>query len=146
MEANQVDVSYLDPASWDGAMLERMRWLREHDPVHWSAKDDCWVISKYEDVAHISKHQDLFTSAHGVRIDNAPKIGLIDEGEPRHGRLRNLINKGFTPRMVKKLEVAFREIVRETLDAIAPAGRCDFVEEVAVPLPLRVIAERIGIR
>ncbi len=95
---------------------------------------------------YVSKDQDLFTSAHGVRLGNAPKIGLIDEGEPRHGRLRSLINKGFSPRMVKKLEVAFRGIVTESLDAIAAKGHCDFVEDVAVPLPLAVIAEMIGIR
>jgi cytochrome P450 family 142 subfamily A polypeptide 1 len=141
-----VNVAYLDPASWDGMMLERMRWLRRHDPVHWSEKDGCWIVSKFEDASYASKHQDLFTSEHGVRVGNAPKIGLIDEGEPRHGKLRNLINKGFTPRMVKKLELAFREIVKESLDAIGKQGRCDFVEDVAVPLPLLVIAEMIGIR
>jgi cytochrome P450 family 142 subfamily A polypeptide 1 len=79
-------------------------------------------------------------------MGNAPKIGLIDEGEPRHGSLRGLINKGFTPRMVKKLEVVFREITREALDAVASQGECDFVEAVAVPLPLLLIAEMIGIR
>ncbi|RIL07950.1 MAG: cytochrome P450 [Proteobacteria bacterium] len=141
-----VNVAFLDPASWDGSMHERMRWLRRHDPVHWSEPDGCWLVSRYEDVAHASKRQDLFTSEQGVRVGNAPKIGLIDEGEPRHGQLRSMINKGFTPRMVKKLEIAFREIVREALDAIAKRGHCDFVEEVAVPLPLLVIAEMIGIR
>jgi len=146
MDAKDVDIAFLDPASWDASMHERMRWLRRNDPVHWSPKDDCWILSKHEDVAAVSKDQETFTSEHGVRVGNAPKIGLIDEGEPRHGKLRSLINKGFTPRMVKKLEVVFREIVKESLDAIAKQGRCDFVEDVAVPLPLLVIAEMIGIR
>jgi len=140
------DVAFLDPKTWDRDVHERMRWLREHDPVHWSERDQCWVISKFDDVAHVSKHQNLFTSAHGVRVGNAPKIGLIDEAEPRHGKLRNLINRGFSPRMVKKLELAFREITTEALDAIAGRGEADFVEEVAVPLPLSLIAEMIGIR
>jgi len=146
MKPIDVDVAYLDPASWDADMPARMKWLRENDPVHWSEPDGCWIVSKYEDVAYASKHQDLFSSEHGVRLGNAPKIGLIDEGEPRHGKLRALINKGFTPRMVKQLELKFREIVKESLDAIGPHGRCDFVEDVAVPLPLLVIAEMIGIR
>ena len=146
MDANDVNVAFLDPAAWDASVHERMRWLRRNDPVHWSEKDDCWIISKYEDVAYVSKNQELFTSAHGVRLGNAPKIGLIDEAEPRHSTLRSLINKGFTPRMVRKLEVAFRGIVKESLDAIAARGHCDFVEDVAVPLPLAVIAEMIGIR
>ena len=146
MDANDVNVAFLDPATWDASVHERMRWLRRNDPVHWSEKDDCWIISKYEDVAYVSKNQELFTSAHGVRLGNAPKIGLIDEAEPRHSTLRSLINKGFTPRMVRKLEDAFRGIVKESLDAIAAKGHCDFVEDVAVPLPLAVIAEMIGIR
>lgn len=140
------DVAFLDPATWDQHVHERLRWLRENSPIHWSEKDGCWLVSKYEDVAAISKNQELFTSAQGVRMGNAPKIGLIDEGEPRHTQLRNLINKGFTPRMVKKLEVAFREITTEAIDAIAHKGEADFVEDVAVPLPLSLIAEMIGIR
>ncbi len=141
-----VDVAFLDPKTWDRNVHERMRWLREHDPVHWSERDQCWVVSKFDDVAYVSKHQNLFTSANGVRVGNAPKIGLIDEGEPRHGKLRNLINRGFSPRMVKKLELAFREITKEALDGIAGCGEADFVEDVAVPLPLSLIAEMIGIR
>ena len=146
MDANDVNVAFLDPATWDPSVHERMRWLRRNHPVHWSEKDGCWIVSKYEDVAYVSKDQGLFSSAHGVRLGNAPKIGLIDEGEPRHTKLRSLINKGFSPRMVKKLEVAFRGIVKQSLDAIAAKGHCDFVEDVAVPLPLAVIAEMIGIR
>ena len=106
-----------------GSMPERLRWLRENDPVHWSEKDDLWLVTQFDDVAYVSKHQELFTSAHGVRPGNATKIGLIDEGEPRHTELRNLINRGFTPRMVKKLETAFRAIVTESIDAVAAPGR-----------------------
>jgi cytochrome P450 family 142 subfamily A polypeptide 1 len=146
MDASDANVAFLDPATWDASIHERMRWLRRNDPVHWSEKDGCWILSKYADVALVSKDQALFTSAFGVRLGNAPKIGLIDEAEPRHGKLRGLINKGFTPRMVKKLEIAFRAIVKESLDAIAKQGHCEFVEDVAVPLPLAVIAEMIGIR
>jgi cytochrome P450 family 142 subfamily A polypeptide 1 len=146
MDPIDVNVAFLDPASWDGKMHARMRWLRENSPVHWSEPDGCWLVSRYDDVSYVSKHQHLFTSEHGVRVGNTPKIGLIDEAEPRHGQLRSLINKGFTPRMVKKLEITFRGIVKEALDAIARQGHGDFVEDVAVPLPLLLIAEMIGIR
>ncbi|HTY18041.1 MAG TPA: cytochrome P450 [Myxococcota bacterium] len=141
-----VDVAFLDAQSWDDSMGERMRWLRENDPVYWSARDNLWIVSRYEDVAYVSKDQQLFTSGNGVRPGNPAKIGLVDEGEPRHTQLRNLINRGFTPRMVRKLEVVFRGIVTEEIDAIAPRGECDFVDDIAVPLPLLLIAEMIGIR
>jgi cytochrome P450 family 142 subfamily A polypeptide 1 len=140
-----VDVEYLGSASWDERMPERLRWLREHDPVRWSERDGLWLVTKYHDVASVSKDQDTFTSAQGVRPGNPAKIGLIDEGEPRHTQLRNLINRGFTPRMVKKLEAEFREITTEALDRVAAKGECDFVRDVAVPLPLKLIAEMMGI-
>ena len=140
-----VDVAYLGAENWDGHMTARLRWLRENDPVRWSAKDDLFLVTKFEDVAFVSKHQELFTSALGVRPCNPAKIGLIDEGEPRHTELRNLINRGFTPRMVRQLEIVFRAIVTESIDAVAARGECDFVKDIAVPLPLKLIAEMLGI-
>jgi cytochrome P450 family 142 subfamily A polypeptide 1 len=139
-----VDVEYMASPSWDAEMPERLRWLREHDPVRWSERDRLWLVSRYDDVERVSKDQDLFTSGQGVR-PGRPKIGLIDEAEPRHTSLRRLINRGFTPRMVKLLERAFTEITTEAIDAVAPRGECDFVEEISVPLPLKLIATMIGI-
>ena len=143
----QIDVNYLDSTAWDEkAMRERFRWMRENDPVYWSEKDQLWVITKFEDVAYCSKNQDLFTSDEGVLAANPVKLGLIDEAEPRHTQLRGLINKGFTPRMVAKLEEHFREITKEMIDAVASKGECDFVEAISVPLPLRLIAFMMGVR
>jgi cytochrome P450 family 142 subfamily A polypeptide 1 len=81
-----------------------------------------------------------------VRPNNAVKLGLIDEDEPRHTQLRALINKGFTPRMVKELETVFRRLTTRAIDAIAARGECDFVKSISVPLPLWLIAAMIGIR
>ena len=140
-----VDVSYLAPESWDEQMPERFRWLRENDPVRWSEPDGLWLVSRFEDVSYVSKHQELFTSAHGVRPGTPAKIGLIDEAEPRHTALRRLINRGFTPRMVAGLERSFLDITTASIDAVASRGHCDFVEEIAVPLPLTLIALMMGI-
>jgi len=140
-----VDVAYLDSDSWDERMPERMRWLRENAPVYWSQQDGLWVLSRFEDVSFVSKNQQIFTSAEGVRPKNPVKLGLIDEAEPRHTQLRNLINRGFTPRMVKKLETVFRGLATDAIDAVAKDGECDFVEAISVPLPLLLIAEMMGI-
>lgn len=140
------NVDYVDSLTWNEQMPERLRWLRRNAPVYWAEKSDLFVVSKYDDVVAVSKDQGLFTSARGVRPNNPTRLGLIDEAEPRHSRLRRLINKGFTPRMVKIWEDKFRRITTETLDAVAEAGACDFVEDIAVPLPLLLIAEMIGIR
>ena len=141
-----LDIEFMDALNWDENMRPRARYMQEHSRVHWSPKDRLWVVTRFEDVAFVSKHQDLFTSAEGVRPNNPAKLGLIDEAEPKHGKLRNMINKGFTPRMVKKLEETFTEITTECIDAVIAKGECDFVEDIAVPLPLLLIAEMIGIR
>lgn len=141
-----VNVAFAESPNWDQEIYKTFKWLRENDPVHWSEKDELWIITKYEDVVAISKNQELFTSGKGVRPDVGLKIGLIDEPEPHHGQLRRLLNKGFTPRMVAKLEETFQKLVDEILDEVAERGECDFVEDIAVPLPLYVIAEMLGIR
>ena len=141
-----VNIDFLDSAQWDDRMAERLAWLRENDPVHYSEKTGLWILTKFDDVAYVSKHQDIFTSTEGIRPGNPAKLSLIDEGEPRHTQMRRWINRGFTPRMVGKLEIKFREIVAETLNRVAPRGECDFVDDIAVPLPLLLIAEMIGIR
>jgi len=140
-----LDVDFLDSANWDASMPERLRWLREHDPVYWSEASRCWILAKYHDVTDVSKDQERFTSALGVRANYPVKLGLIDEAEPRHTELRRLINKGFTPRMVRLWEEKFETLCDEVLSAIGPRGECDFVREVAVPLPLLLIAEMMGI-
>jgi cytochrome P450 family 142 subfamily A polypeptide 1 len=138
-------IEFLASQNWDENMEERLAWLRENEPVYWSDKDQLWVLTSFEDVSYVSKHQELFTSAAGVRPGNPAKLGLIDEDEPRHTDLRKLINKGFSPRMVKKLESVFRDITTEAIDAVAKDGECDFVSAISVPLPIRLIAAMIGI-
>jgi cytochrome P450 family 142 subfamily A polypeptide 1 len=141
-----LNIEFLASQNWDETMAERLAWLREHEPVHWSDKDQLWVVTRFEDVAYVSKHQELFTSSAGVRPGNPAKLGLIDEDEPRHTQLRKLINKGFSPRMVKKLEDVFRAITTEAIDGVAGSGECDFVTAISVPLPIRLIAAMMGIR
>jgi cytochrome P450 family 142 subfamily A polypeptide 1 len=142
----KIDCDFVESEGWSGdQMAERMKWMRENDPIFWSEESGFWVISKYEDAEFISKHQEIFTSEFGIRPGTDVIAGLIDDGEPRHGILRNKINAGFTPRMVGKLEVIFREITANAIDKVAKKGECDFVESISTPLPILLIAEMIGI-
>jgi len=141
-----VDVDYLDSASWESYMHERMRWLRGNAPIYWAEKSGLWVLSKYEDVAQVSKNPEIFCSGQGVLPGIPARQALIDEDDPKHCQLRHTINRGFTPRMVRLLEEKFETITREAIDAVASTGACDLVESVSVPLPLLLIAEMIGIR
>lgn len=142
---SDMGINWTASESWGEDMLDRMKWLRANDPVHWSEKSQLWIISRFEEVSHISKNSELFCSSQGILPGITVRQGLIDEDAPRHTQLRGMINAGFTPRMVKKLEGPFRELTTMTLDTIAGRGECDFVDDIAVPLPLLLIAEMIGI-
>ncbi len=142
----EIDCNFVQSDSWAGdEMAERMKWLRENDPIFWSEETGLWIITQYAHGEFISKHQEIFTSEFGIRPGSDTMAGLIDESEPRHGVLRNMINRGFSPRMVKKLEVTFRQITAEAIDKVADKGECDFVESISVPLPILLIAAMIGI-
>ena len=81
--------------------------------------------------------------------DPAPASGagkmLITIDPPHHVRLRRLVNKAFTPRMVAQLESSVRAITHRILDEVAPRGACDFVTDIAAPLPLGVICAMMGV-
>lgn len=146
-DETNIDIDFSQAHAWNAETPERTRWLRANAPVYWSEKTGAYIVTRFADVVHASKNNQLFCSGEGVlpgRIN--AKIGMIDEDEPRHGEMRGLINRGFTPRMVRKWEEVFKQITDEALDAIAAKGECDFVEDIAVPLPLILIAEMIGIR
>ena len=129
---------YDDP--WDG-----YRWLRNNAPIWWDADNELWVISKHEDVSHISRHQELYSAAQGVRPKVAAPMSIISMDDPEHTRQRRLINKGFTPRVVRKLTDHMRDLTNQIIDDIAERGECDFVEDVAIHVPLIVIAELMGL-
>lgn len=140
-----MQIDSLDANMWARGPWEEFRWLRKNDPIHWDEKNQLFVISKYDDLVYISKNAQIFCSGEGTRPNMPTKLSIVDMDEPRHGQLRKLINKGFSPRMVSKLEVYFRDMTRKAVDRIAKTGRCDFVLAVSVPLPLELIAELIGI-
>jgi cytochrome P450 family 142 subfamily A polypeptide 1 len=145
LRSPSADQNYLDASAWDVHFHERTRWLRENEPVRWSAKSDLFLISKYDDIVEISKDPALFCSGQGIRPGIPIRQALIDEDDPKHCQLRRTINRGFTPRMVKRLEEKFEAITTRAIDRIATHGQCDFVSSIAVPLPLHLIAEMIGI-
>jgi len=135
----------LDPYLYAGDPFPVYDWLRTNAPVYRDEKNSLWIISKYADVAYVSKNPKLFCSRFGVTPDADVQISIVTMDDPRHTKLRSIISRGFTPRMVATLEPSMRRIVRECIDAIADKGECDFVSELAVPVPLLVIAEMIGI-
>jgi cholest-4-en-3-one 26-monooxygenase len=138
------DIDVLDPRFYDDPW-EAYRWLRANAPLWWDARNELWVVSRHEDVSHISRHQELYSAAQGVRPKVAAPMSLISMDDPEHTRQRRLINKGFTPRMVRQLADHIRDLSNQIIDEIAGRGECDFVGDFAIHVPLIVIAELMGV-
>lgn len=140
-----IDLNVLDPHFYAGDPYPTYARLREEDPCCWDPTNEAWVVSRYADVVHVSKNPKIFSSASGVMVDIDNDIGMITMDDPRHAQVRRLINRGFTPRMVRLLEDRIRDLANGCIDPIAHLRGCDFTQAIAVPLPLLVIAELIGI-
>jgi cholest-4-en-3-one 26-monooxygenase len=138
------DIDVLDPRFYDDPW-EAYRWLRANAPLWWDARNEMWVVSRHEDVSHISRHQELYSAAQGVRPKVAAPMSIISMDDPEHTRQRRLVNRGFTPRMVRQLADHIRELSNEIIDEIAERGECDFVEDFAIHVPLIVVAELMGL-
>ena len=120
-------------------------WLRANQPVAWDATHQLWVLSRHADVTFVSTHADLFCSGQGIRPHQSVDLSLIGLDGDRHVRQRRLLNQGFSPRMIRAMEPRVRQVVTEVLDRVAGQSSCDFVDDIAVPVPLVVIAELMGL-
>jgi cholest-4-en-3-one 26-monooxygenase len=152
-----------DPATYvAGVPHETFRWLREHDPVHWQdetgrsgslAGRGYWALTRYADIAFVSKHPALFSSGVGTCVvGDLPKRDLANMQEqlinmdpPKHTALRKLMNPHFKPGVVREMEANMCRIVGQALDALADRERCDFVEDVSAPISLRGLTHLLGV-
>jgi cytochrome P450 len=159
------DLDLTDPDTFvEGPPHDYLRMLRLEDPVSWNPAPPAsgatmpvtrglWVLSRYHDVVHASRTPRLFSTFEGTAFVGDPteevlpqlRAQLINMDPPQHHKYRRLVQRGFTPRMVKNIEPTIREHARRIVDAVAPRGRCEFVTELACELPLILICELMGI-
>ncbi len=138
------------PDFYSGNPYPAYRELRASTPVVWNDVTKFWALLKYEDIRYVSGNPGLFSSVHGITIPDPAQPEPVQEGNliftdpPRHRQLRKLINSGFTRRQVALLEPKVREIVKGILDSVDPSREYEFAEEIAAPLPTRLIAEMLG--
>lgn len=110
-----------------------------------------WSLVRHADVVEASKQPALFCSGEGSNIPDLPAEmrdffgSMINMDDPRHARLRRIVSKGFTPRMVDKLNDAIITKAESVIDGVADKGSIDFVTEVAAKLPLALICDLMGI-
>lgn len=149
------------------------RALRDEAPVHWAPGAGVFVVSRHEHVQQVLKDPARFGSdtrrldrlgrgklglakqlqllwklAIGMRL-NPLRLQdarmLILEDPPGHALMRAIVNRGFTPRRVRSWEKRVQELAIEAMDRVRGRSSFDFIEDVAIPLPVTVISELLGI-
>jgi cytochrome P450 len=136
----------------DGALAR----LRHERPIAWHQHPDSgrgfWSLTRFDDIAAVSRDWETFSSAHGIQVltdpEDTDRIGIrsmISTDPPKHTKLRSIVNRGFTPRMVARAEDSVRRRAREIVDAIAPKGKIEFVSEVSAALPVAIICDMVGV-
>ncbi len=135
--------------------------LRERHPVLYDEATDHWLVSRYADVnrllrdrrfgrtyLHVATHAEMGRPENPVDLDpfwHLIRSGILDMEPPDHTRVRRLVQKTFTPRMVESLRPAIEGIVDRLVEEVRGAGEFDLVSRVAEPLPVEVIAEMLGV-
>jgi pimeloyl-[acyl-carrier protein] synthase len=133
--------------------------LRANDPIHWSAENGYWILTRYADIVAQVQNNQLSSNrigAHQGRMPEAVKehfrpfftaVGswmlMIDP--PDHTRLRGLVSKAFTPGVVENMRGLVQKLVDEMLASVTEQGRVDIMTDLANPLPATVIAEMLGV-
>jgi cholest-4-en-3-one 26-monooxygenase len=152
------DVNLADPGNFVASVPHEMfEVLRRDAPVWFHPGTDevegFWCIVKHADLVELSRDYGHASSAlGGITLHDATAEDLELQRQmmlmmdpPNHTKLRLLVNKGFTPRMIGRLDEHIRDIAKAIVDEVASRGECDFVVEVAAQLPLRVIVEMMGV-
>ncbi len=149
------------------------RALRDEAPVHRAPVSGAFVVTRYEHAVEVLKSPERFSSdtrvlnrvrrrqmsalqqarllwklTAGLRLNPLRMRDarmLILEDPPAHGLMRAIVNRGFTPRRIRSWEKRIEELVHEAMDRVRGRVSFDFIEEVAVPLPVTVISEVLGI-
>ena len=142
----------------DGPPHAYLKRLRSECPIHWSEmpefpnEEGFWGVYKADDVRTVSLDWKTYSShvggvtalTHGIPLELMQSM-FIAMDPPKHDRLKQLFNRGFTPKRIAAHEDAIRGIATRVLDSVAERGRCDLVTDVAQPVVSRVIGSFMGI-
>ena len=138
----------------DGIPHARFAEMRNTPGLVWHDYHDggFWAVSRHADVKTVTKNGEVFSSAVGhvnlwdLEADTLEaRRSLIDTDAPDHTRLRRLVARAFTPKNIRRWEDTVRSITAELLDAFVEKGEGNWVDEVAAPLPIRVILTMLGV-
>ncbi|HEU5033910.1 MAG TPA: cytochrome P450 [Mycobacteriales bacterium] len=136
---------------------DKLRRLRNEAPVYRHSDpqlpEGYWALTRHADVVYVSRNPELFSSYEKTAMINEfpqeqidqQRLFMLNQDPPDHTRTRSLVNRGFTPRMIARLEERIQATCDDIVDAAVAKGEGDFVTLCAAELPLIVIAELMGV-
>ena len=140
----------VDPALYETDPHPLFARLRAEAPLAWNAERGFWAVSTYPEVGRVESDHATFCASKGILVD---EIGttyespptILHSDPPAHTRYRRLVQPGFKPSVVKALDPVVRARAKALVDRIEPGDVVDVVPVLAVPLPLLVISEMLGV-
>ncbi len=139
-----------DPAFWSGDPTAHFARLRREAPIVWNPVFGYWALARHADVMTVSRDSSTFCSAKGIL---AMEIGvtypfpptMMHTDPPEHSRYRKLVQPGFAPRVMRALETRVRERAAAFVERLTAGSVVDFAEAVAIPFPVAIIRELLGL-
>jgi cytochrome P450 family 142 subfamily A polypeptide 1 len=120
--------------------------LRRDDPVHWDPANEWWLVTRHADVREVSRRPELFSSEpRGPWHVFEYHFSMQAMDGERHRRHRKVVSHAFTPRLVATMGERAERYADEAIDALAGRRTAEFVTDLAVPVPLRIIADMLGV-
>jgi cytochrome P450 family 142 subfamily A polypeptide 1 len=126
------------------ASREAYRWMRANEPV-FRDRNGLAAATTYQAVIDAERDPELFSNAGGIRPDQDALPMMIDMDDPAHLLRRKLVNAGFTRKRLKVQDESIGALCDWLIDAVCERGECDFVEDIAAPLPMAVIGDMLGV-
>ena len=120
------------------------RWMRAHEPV-FRDRNGLAAAATYQAVIEAERDPDTFSNAGGIRPDQPGLPQMIDMDDPAHLLRRKLVNAGFTRKRVMDKAPGIETLCDSLIDAVCERGECDFVRDIAAPLPMAVIGDMLGV-
>jgi cholest-4-en-3-one 26-monooxygenase len=142
--ATRPDVDLTDGNFYAGDSHAVYQWMRANEPV-FRDRNGLAAATTYQAVIEAERQPELFSNAGGIRPDQPAMPMMIDMDDPAHLLRRKLVNAGFTRKRVKDLEESIAALCDTLIDAVCERGECDFVRDLAAPLPMAVIGDMLGV-
>ncbi|HEX7825214.1 MAG TPA: cytochrome P450, partial [Mycobacterium sp.] len=144
-QGTKPDVDFTDGTFYaDGGAREAYRWMRANQPVFRDRKGLA-AATTYQAVLDAERNPEMFSNTGGIRPETPGMPYMIDMDDPSHLLRRKLVNAGFTRKRVMDKVPSIGTLCDALIDSVCERGECDFVRDIAAPLPMAVIGDMLGV-